>query len=159
MNKSKRFKWESRPEALKGNIISGGKYRFTVLTESLIRIEFDEEGKFEDRASQTVFFRDLPQVEYTTENKDGVLTVETEKLILTYYGEKKLSIKLKTEPGSVWNYGEDFDDLVGTHEQGRCKACKRWLYNRQPERGQNMRWNFKEKQHFIRRKKSDVCKS
>lgn len=114
MNKSKRFKWESRPEALKGNIISGGKYRFTVLTESLIRIEFDGEGKFEDRASQTVFFRNLPQVEYTTENKDGVLTVETEKLILTYYGEKKLSIKLKSEPGSVWNYGEDFDDLGGT---------------------------------------------
>lgn len=114
MNKSKRFKWESRPEAIKSNIVSGDKYRFTVLTESLIRIEFDWEGKFEDRASQTVFFRDLPQVEYTTENKDGILKVETEKLILTYYGEKKLSIKLKTEPGSVWNYGEDFDDLGGT---------------------------------------------
>ena len=75
MNNSKRFKWESRPEALKENIVSGGTYRFTVLTESLIRIELDEEGKFEDRASQTVFFRDLPLTEYTAENKNGVLFV------------------------------------------------------------------------------------
>ena len=34
--------------------------------------------------------------------------------MFSYSGGKSLSTKLKTEPGSVWNYGEDFDDLGGT---------------------------------------------
>lgn len=44
-----RFKWETRPKALECNIVSGEKYRFTVLTDRLIRMEYSPIGEFEDR--------------------------------------------------------------------------------------------------------------
>ena len=49
------YQVETRPIALKENQIIGEKYRITMLTEALIRLEYDEEGKFEDRATQMVF--------------------------------------------------------------------------------------------------------
>ncbi len=119
MRNSKRFVYETRPLALKQNILSGSKYRFTVLTESLIRMEYSQDGVFEDRASQTVFFRDFPKVNFKAFVNDGVLTIETENLLLTYrensiFSQDTLSIKLKTEPASIWNFGDDLEDLYGT---------------------------------------------
>ncbi len=61
MKDSKRFVYETRPCALPQNMVRGENYRFTVLTPSLIRMEFSPEGCFEDRASQSVFFRDFPE--------------------------------------------------------------------------------------------------
>ena len=40
-------------------IIQGEKYRFTVLTEEMIRLEYCEDGKFEDRATQCVIDRKI----------------------------------------------------------------------------------------------------
>ena len=77
-----RFQYETRPKALDANLVVGAHYRFTVLTPSLIRMEYNENGVFEDRASQSVFFRDFPEVSYTKTLADGVLTVETEELVL-----------------------------------------------------------------------------
>ena len=37
-----------------------GKCRFTVLTDRFLRLEYDPEGIFEDRPSQTVLNRCLP---------------------------------------------------------------------------------------------------
>lgn len=50
-----RFNWGKRPKASEGNTVKGKGYRFTVLTDSLIRIELNKSGAFEDRASQTAF--------------------------------------------------------------------------------------------------------
>ena len=61
MKDPNRFIYETRPLALPGNMVTGEKYRFTVLTPSLIRMEYSPKGKFEDRASQSVFFRDFPE--------------------------------------------------------------------------------------------------
>lgn len=44
-----RFNWGTRPKASEVNTVKG--YRFTVLTDSLIRIELNKSGAFEDRAS------------------------------------------------------------------------------------------------------------
>lgn len=51
------YKVETHPLALSENMITGDKYRITFLTEGLIRLEYDEEGVFEDRPTQMVFFR------------------------------------------------------------------------------------------------------
>ena len=56
-----RFSWQVRPVALPENMITGKQYRFTVLTPCLIRMEYASDGYFEDRASQTAFYRDFPQ--------------------------------------------------------------------------------------------------
>ena len=63
-----------------------GKARFTVLTSRLIRMEWDEDGKFEDRASFTVVNRYLPVPSFTKEYKDGGLVIKTDDVTLTYSG-------------------------------------------------------------------------
>ena len=119
MKNIKRFIYETRPIALSENTVSGENFRFTVLTPSLIRMEYSANGIFEDRASQTVFFRDFPQVFFNKTISDGILKIETENLLLSYkenspFRADTLSIKLKTEPASSWNFGEAFEDLGGT---------------------------------------------
>lgn len=114
-----RFLWTVRPIALKENIVCGNNYRFTILTSRLIRIEFDPSGKFEDRASQSVFFRDFPKVSFSMQMEAGVLTIKTEHLMLTYntYSncfEENLKICLLAEPASEWHFGDEFEDLGGT---------------------------------------------
>lgn len=119
MKDPKRFVYETRPVALPQNMVSGEKYRFTVLTPALIRMEYSPLGIFEDRASQSVFFRDFPENAFCVESQKGLLTLETENLVLTYkenavFSEETLSVRLKTEPASTWRFGENFEDLGGT---------------------------------------------
>ncbi len=119
MSDKTRFIYETRPLALSENIISGSKYRFTILTPSLIRMEYSEHGVFEDRASQSVFFRDFSANKFSTEINNGWLKIETDHLTLTYkvdeeFKKDTLTLKLKIEPASSWNYGEAFEDLGGT---------------------------------------------
>lgn len=125
MKNKKRFLYETRPLALEQNMVVGEKYRFTVLTPSLIRMEFDPMGVFEDRASQSVFFRDFPAVSFSSQIHGEVLKIETDALILKYkinekFAEDTLHIQLKIEPASQWNYGEDFEDLGGTARTLDC---------------------------------------
>ena len=115
----KRFCWKTRPLAAAENIITDKFCRFTVLTSRLIRCEYSQDGKFEDRASQSVFYRDFPAVSYEVSEKDGILSVETEHLKLTYksgrkFAEDSLCIALKTEPAAVCHFGERNENLGGT---------------------------------------------
>ena len=119
MKNEKRFCWPVRPVALNENILQGKHYRFTVLTSRMIRMEYDPQGQFEDRASQHVFYRDFPVCAFDSRVEEGILTLETEHLLLTYrvdapFASDTLSLKLKTEPASCWNYGETYEDLGGT---------------------------------------------
>lgn len=137
---NKRFYWETRPIANKNNIVSGKNYRFTVLTAGLIRCEYSENGVFEDRASQYVFYRDFPETDYTKTEENGILTIETERVVFTYNTNEKfsassLSAKLKNEPATTWRYGEYAENLGGTTktldgingafplEDGVCARC------------------------------------
>ena len=65
MDINNRFGWPVRPVAAPENCISGKNYRFTVLTDRLIRMEYDPMGIFEDRASQSIFYRDMPASVYS----------------------------------------------------------------------------------------------
>lgn len=92
-----------------------GKCRFTLLTERILRLEYDPEGVFEDRPSQTVLSRDLPVPAYTVHDNGQRLEIDTRHYHMTYYygKEEKLTahslvIDAKnnfTHYGSRWHFG------------------------------------------------------
>ena len=101
-----------------GSIVQGDHYRITVLTPSLLRLEYSESGVFEDRPTQSVIHRDFPSVPFSLD-KGKKLVLETEKLLLTYdekaFSGKGLSIQVKEIEGAVWKYGQKLNDLKGTY--------------------------------------------
>ena len=54
-NLGEQFKVGKNSVANEKSIIKGEKYRITVLTERLLRLEYNENGVFEDRATEIVF--------------------------------------------------------------------------------------------------------
>ena len=142
MDTGRRFQWPVRPIALSQNCLSGENYRFTVLTQRLIRMEYDPNGIFEDRASQTVFYRDLPACEYSVSRDHGIVTIRTSELLLTYqegtaFAYDTLSVQLLSEPGSKWHFGESFETLGGTY-----KTLDEVDGDRPLEQGLCSRWGF-----------------
>lgn len=115
----KRFRWETHGKALDANTVRGNTYRFTVLTPMLLRMEYDAQGLFEDRATQTVFFRNFPQVDYSVREQGESLILETDALILTYrkdapFSKDTLSVELKHSTRNTWHYGDEYCGLGGT---------------------------------------------
>ena len=74
--------WNICPMPAEGAMICGEGWRVTVLTERLLRLEYDPEGRFCDTATQTVIDRAFPLPDFRAEEKDGWLTVETDALRL-----------------------------------------------------------------------------
>ena len=116
-----RYALSMKPTANRGAVVIGDRYRFTVLTDSLIRLEYQEEGRFVDAATQTVICRDFPEVEYRVIDKDNSLEIVTDKLHLYYskkpFSREGLTIELKEGfhvYGSAWRYGDPIEDLKGT---------------------------------------------
>ena len=56
-----------------------GKTRVTVIAPELIRVEFDPRGKFLDKATQAVWFRDCGRCDYAVRKQENHLVVKTEK--------------------------------------------------------------------------------
>lgn len=124
---------KTNPVAKREAIVQGEKYRFMVLTSRLIRLEYQEDGIFENRATQCVLNRDFPAVSFTAEESDTELHITTEHLHLTYtkqkFGKNSLNIRLLGNLSnylSVWYYGEPVDDLKGTSRtlDGKDGACE-----------------------------------
>lgn len=101
--------------SLKDNIISGKNFRFTVLTERLIRLEYNNSGVFEDRPTQRVIFRKFPKVTFLQEQTELLMQITTSYFTLDYVREKpfgsgklssgnNLKIALK-DTDRVWYYG------------------------------------------------------
>ena len=65
-------------------IYQGDTYRISVLTERLLRLEYQAQGQFEDRPTQAVVSRDFPRVECAYREEDGRVTVDTGELLLSY---------------------------------------------------------------------------
>ena len=51
---------DSDPKASESSTVIVGNARFTILTPKLLRMEWSEDGKFEDRATLTFINRKLP---------------------------------------------------------------------------------------------------
>ncbi len=102
-----------------------GKARFTVLTPQLIRMEWAEDGKFENHASFVFINRRLPVPPYTKKVTDSgrKLTIKTSYLTLTYqptadgrFTADDLSMELSVDGRPVvWHPGEaNPENLQGT---------------------------------------------
>jgi hypothetical protein len=107
-------------------MVGGGCYRFTVLTPSLVRLEYSPDGVFEDRATQVVLNRDFPPPEFTVEKTASSLAIVTSSFRLVYNTEGGLSLPFTRNslqiqvicPGSphgkLWHYGDRPGNLGGT---------------------------------------------
>ena len=72
----------ARPEAQ----VVAGNARFTVLTDRLVRMEWAEDGVFEDRATLAFVNRNLPVPKFTVTRKGEGLLLRTGALELTVTG-------------------------------------------------------------------------
>lgn len=121
MDMNKAFGFDAYPVADREAVIQGDKYRITVLTSRMLRLEYNEDGVFEDRATQVVLNRKFPVPSFRViENKDGIELV-TDSLQLIYDGREFSSSGLSIQVNgnlsayrSTWYYGEDYEDLKGT---------------------------------------------
>jgi len=64
--------------------IIGKKYRFTVLSPRLIRLEYSESGVFEDRRTSRVINRAFPKTKYAITESDTLIQINTGVFTLTY---------------------------------------------------------------------------
>ncbi|KAL1885454.1 hypothetical protein Plec18167_000948 [Paecilomyces lecythidis] len=122
----------ANPEA----IVSGPSYRFTVLTDRLIRYEWTANNQFEDRASTFAINRNFPVPRFRVIHGDE-LEIITEHFHLIYNKESSLQGGLvvhfnskHTNWGAPWRYGDpEKHNLGGTARtlddcDGRCEIGK-----------------------------------
>ena len=58
------------------NVIKGNTFRFTVLTPRLIRLEYNANGRFEDRATALVVNRLFPDNRFSVADNNVSLTIK-----------------------------------------------------------------------------------
>ncbi|MGN1210627.1 MAG: TIM-barrel domain-containing protein [Candidatus Cryptobacteroides sp.] len=89
---------EYNPKANPEATVICGNARFTVLTPKLLRMEWSENGQFEDRATLAIVNRCLEVPPFKTAKKGKGVSITTSELKLTYTGEGKFDGKnLKVE--------------------------------------------------------------
>ena len=104
----------SKPET----VFKGQFYRITILSDLLVRLEFSEEGYFEDRPTEFAKFRNFPIPQMKVDQNERVLDVTTKYFNLRYEKEKAfngnkyspesvLRIKLLDGAGREWHYGHE----------------------------------------------------
>ena len=96
------IKKETDGVALKENRIEGKKFRFTILTERLVRLEYSPKGVFEDRTSQQVIFRNFPQVKFSFTQTETLIQIVTSYFTLNY-DKNKPFLGSKLSPGANLN--------------------------------------------------------
>ena len=111
---------EINPVAHPAAVVTEGNARFTVLTDRLIRMEWAEDGVFEDRASLAIINRNLSVPQFKVTRNGGTLVLTTAKVKLTYKGGRfdasnlSVSFNLGKKP-VTWHPGlEDKGNLKGT---------------------------------------------
>ena len=111
----------ANPKADPQAVVTTGNARFTVLTPQLIRMEWSQDGRFEDRATLTFINRELPVPEFRVRDSRSKLTIETSALTLTYlkqgrFTEQNLKVTFRLNGRDVtWTPGmEDPQNLMGT---------------------------------------------
>lgn len=100
---------------------TGNGYRLTFLTSRLVRMEYQEDNRFEDELTTCVRCRDFPEVEVACHRSAQGLELDTEHLHIVYnegpFSSCGLSVSVKgglTVYHSTWRYGEKFASLGGT---------------------------------------------
>ena len=118
------------PKAAAEAVATEGNARFTVLTDRLIRMEWCEDGLFEDRASLAIVNRNLPVPSFRVLRNGEELTIKTSSVTLMYKGSEpfsednlKVTFKLNGRV-QVWYPGKDDSaNLLGTSRTlDKCKG-------------------------------------
>ena len=118
-----RFKLQLNGSCNPACVVQGEKYRITVLTSRMLRLEYSEDGEFEDRPTQVVWNRNFDSPEFTVSDRENRLEIDTEYLHLVYdkkeFTPNHLYIDVKyafTNYGGRWYYGRtDYGDPPRTH--------------------------------------------
>ena len=112
---------KSRPICRREAVVQGDKYRFSLLTPRLFRLEYNEAGIFEDRPTQCVMNREFPVPAFEVYETEHSLKIVTEGVELLYnkqaFSPSGLSLTVKASKdahNAVWHYGEPVEDLGGT---------------------------------------------
>ena len=115
------YRISTRPVSIEENQIRGERYRITMLTEGLVRLEYSEDGVFEDRPTQMALNRDFPKTEFHLIHRPDGIEVHTSRVQLIYneemFSAHGLSIQVKGNLSayhSIWRFGEEVHDLGGT---------------------------------------------
>ena len=80
---------KTRPVAVSENIVHFRDMRITVLSPRLFRIEQDAEKAFCDEATQAVWFRDMPPVDFQSREAEDRCAISTDAVCLTVCAELK----------------------------------------------------------------------
>ena len=96
-------------------IFKGKKYRITILTERLVRLEYSENGAFNDRLTEVVLNRNFKKPQFDVQETNSTLAITTRYFKLSYLKEKSFyggkitpTKNLKIELNNtdkVWYYG------------------------------------------------------
>lgn len=118
MTKPARYDFKTRPVAHPDAVVVGEKYRFTILTDGLLRFEWAEDGHFEDRASTFAINRRLAIPDYYEWDRGHGIEIVTKRFHVVY-DKKKFSpggfkIHLKGSVTGTWTFGQDVSNLGGT---------------------------------------------
>ena len=94
-------------------VVRSGHWRIGILTDSLVRLEWSDDGVFVDDVSQMAVNRRFGGVpDYRVNERDGLTVIETDRLTIRYDGERfspeGLSITVRDFPvqGNTWHYGD-----------------------------------------------------
>ena len=79
----------TNPIANSKNVLYWKNYRITVLQDRLFRLEYSENKKFRDEATQSVWYRDMPPQEFSCEEKEGKFYVKTAACLLIVAPKRK----------------------------------------------------------------------
>ena len=93
---------KTEPLALNKNVVYFKDFRITVLFDRLFRIEKNVKGDFSDLATQSVWFRNMPEVAYSINKTESFIEIKTARVTLhlecaiedsyVIIGEKKVPI-------------------------------------------------------------------
>lgn len=101
--------------ATNSKIFKGNKYRITILTDGLIRLEYDENGNFNDKLTELVVNRIFKPVEVQYKEDPKYLYVYTKNCKISYIKDRPFEAS-KLSPASNLSI-----ELVGSE--------KNWYYN------------------------------
>ena len=74
-------------KAKKENIILGKTFRISILTDRLVRLEYNKQGKFEDKPTQRVLYRAFPKNNYTITQSETLMQIVTSNFTIDYVKE------------------------------------------------------------------------
>ena len=113
-------------KSLSNSIFQGNKYRITILTERLVRLEYDSNGEFNDLETCIVKNRLFELADFNKKEDERLLVIETRYFTLTYV--KNAVFNSKTLYANIPN--SKIGWYYGNKEVRNFKSCSVSLDNK-----------------------------